>query len=112
MYGRSLFALLVLALLLLAAIDPARVEAAAPDDIAGNQRAWFDAADLNGNDDYTDNLANNSFIAVWTDKSGTANHISSSGTTRPIYRHDSISPNRHGVDFDGIDDHLTDTNDI
>jgi hypothetical protein len=30
-------------------------KAAAPDDITTNQRAWYDAVDLNANNNYTDN---------------------------------------------------------
>lgn len=86
--------------------------AAAPDDIVNNQRAWFDAVDLNANGDYTDNPANNSAIAQWRDKSGVGHDISASGTAQPFYRHDSLLTDRHGVDFDGINNSLTMNNDV
>lgn len=86
--------------------------AAAPDDINDQQRAWFDAVDINANGDYTDNPANNSSIGQWSDKSGSANHISSAGTAQPLYRYDSLSADLHGVDFDGINDRLVDADDL
>ena len=98
--------------LLLVLLPTSILQAAAPDDINTNQRAWYDAVDLDADDDYTNNPANNSLISDWFDKSGSANHLSEAGTARPTYRHHSISANRHGVDFDGIDDALRDVNDI
>ena len=88
------------------------LEAAAPDDISTNQRAWYDAVDLNADNDYTNNPANNSLVSDWFDKSGSANHVSEAGAERPTYRHNSISAQRHGVDFDGINDALRDINNI
>ena len=88
------------------------VQAAAPDDINTNQRAWYDAVDIDADSDYTNNPANNAPISDWWDISGSGNHISAAGTSQPLYRHNSISPQRHGLDFDGINDALQDTNDI
>ena len=85
---------------------------AAPDDINDQQRAWFDAVDIDANGDYTDNPINNSAIGTWSDKSGAANHLSGTGTQQPLYRHDTWTTYRHGVDFDGSDDRLYDGNDI
>ena len=91
---------------------PLVAHAAAPDDVNGSQRAWYDAVDINGNNNYTDNPADNSDISVWTDKSGNGNNVSSTGTAMPTYRQDSLSAQRHGVDFDGVNHHLTDSDDI
>ncbi len=87
-------------------------QAAAPDDIDDQQRAWFDAVDLNGNGDYTDNPVDGSLITQWNDKSGSANHLFATGSEEPVYRHNSLLIHRHGIDFDGIDDRLVDTDDI
>lgn len=100
-----------LSLALLLAL-PLPTWAAAPDDISSNQRAWFDAVDINANNIYTDNPANNARISVWNDKSGSGNHLSQSGSKRPRYKQDSIATQRHGLLFDGVDDELTDANDI
>ena len=82
------------------------VQAAAPDDINTSQRAWYDAVDIDADSDYTNNPANNAPISDWWDKSGSGNHISAAGTSQPLYRHNSISPQRHGLDFDGINDNV------
>lgn len=102
---KYLLSLLLLTLPLLA-------YAAAPDDINTQQRAWFDAVDINADNNYTNNPANNTAISLWNDKSGTENHISQTGTARPLYVTDSIATQRHGVIFDGTDDELLDANDI
>lgn len=86
--------------------------AAAPHDISVQQKAWFDAVDINANGDYTDNPANSTPVSQWRDKSGSANHLSGIGTAQPLYRHNSLSINRHGVDFDGINDQLFDSDDL
>lgn len=86
--------------------------AAAPDDINSQQRGWFDAVDLNANNDYTDNPANNTAVSQWSDKSGSGNHLTQSGGKRPSYQLDSIALARHGLAFDGVDDELVDANDI
>ncbi len=86
--------------------------AAAPDDITDNLRAWYDAVDLNANRIYTDNPSADSSIGLWQDKSGNSNHLTASGTLQPLYRHHSSSIQRHGVDFDGINDKMIDTTDI
>ena len=91
---------------------PLAVKAAAPDDINTNQRAWFDAVDLNANGDYTDNPANSIEVSEWTDKSGSGNHISATGTARPLYSPNNLGSQRHGVDFDGVTDSLIDADDI
>jgi len=85
---------------------------AAPDDISTDQRAWFDAVDINADNNYNDNPINNSPIDTWWDKSGSGNHVSASGNIRPLYRHNTLSASRHGVDFDGLNDKLTDNDDI
>jgi hypothetical protein len=86
--------------------------AAAPDDINNNQRAWYDAVDVNANNDYTDNPNNNANISTWNDKSGSNNHVSATGNRRPRYRHNTIAIQRHGIDFDGINDSLSRNIDI
>ena len=99
-------------LLTIVAVFSPVTNAAAPDDINDQQKGWFDALDINANGDYTDSPTDNSSIILWNDKSGSGNHISSSGSEQPIYRHDSLSTNRHGVDFDGLDDRLLDSDDL
>lgn len=91
---------------------PSISNAAAPNDINTNQRAWFDAVDLDANNDYTNNPANNTSVSEWRDKSGTNNHISQTGTARPLYVTDSISTEKHGIEFDGTNDVLSHTSDI
>lgn len=92
---------------------PLPANAAAPDDISINQRGWYDAVDINANNNYTDNPANNAAIALWSDKSGTNNHLSQTDTTaRPLYQLDNLTPGRHGLLFDGVNDELIDANDI
>lgn len=86
--------------------------AAAPDDIDNQQKGWFDAVDINANGDYTDNPANSTSISQWRDKSGSANHLFATGSQQPVYQHNSLSTQRHGVDFDGINDQLIDADDI
>jgi len=99
--------------LLLSLAFPLLSYAAAPDDINSNQRAWFDAVDINADNDYTNNPGNNAAIALWNDKSGSGNHISQTiATSQPRYLLDNISTGRHGVKLDGIDDELIDANDI
>ncbi|PWQ93525.1 hypothetical protein [Leucothrix arctica] len=91
---------------------PFTAYAAAPDDINTNQRAWFDAVDVDANGSYTDNPADSALISQWSDKSGSANHISATGVARPKYLVDSLGSERHGLDFDGISNNLVDNNDI
>ena len=91
---------------------PQLVSGAAPNDINTKQRAWYDSVDVNADNDYTDNPANNTSVSLWNDKSGSNNHLSSSGTLRPIYTIDSITAERHGLAFDGVDDSMTDADDI
>ena len=67
----------ILLYLFLVAISAA--QAAAPDDISINQRAWFDAVDIDADTDYTDNPANNALVPNWSDKSGSGNHLSGVG---------------------------------
>ena len=88
------------------------VNAAAPDDITTNQRAWFDAVDLDGNSNYTDNPSANIEVSSWVDKSGSGNNISASGNARPQYNLNSLGAQRHGVNFDGSADSLVDADDI
>jgi len=85
---------------------------AVPDDISTNQRAWYDAVDIDADGDYTDNQAGDSAIGTWRDKSGQGNHVSSTGGSRPTYRTSNPSSQRNGVDFDGSNDYLKDSNDI
>ena len=85
---------------------------AAPDDINTSQRAWYDAVDVDGDSDYTDNPANNTSISLWNDKSGSNNHLLSSETSRPTYTIDSITTERHGLAFDGVNDNMADEDDI
>lgn len=84
----------------------------APKDINNNQRAWFDGVDVNANDDYTDNPANNAVIAEWRDKSGSSNHVSGTAASQPTYVHNVLSTSRHGLDFDGTTNVLIDNDDI
>lgn len=91
---------------------PALTNAAAPDDITSQQRGWFDAVDINADNDYTNNPVNNIAISFWNDKSGSGNHLSQAGAARPVYVMDSIASQRHGVSFDGTNDELVDANDI
>ena len=86
--------------------------AAAPNDIGGSQRGWYDAVDINANGDYTDNPADNMAISLWVDKSGAGNSLSQNGTRRPLYDLNNLSTGRHGLVFDGVDDALEDANDI
>lgn len=88
------------------------VHADAPTDINSNQRAWYDAVDVDANNDYTNNPAAGSLIAEWRDKSGSGNHVSGTGTAQPAYRHNVYSVSRHGVDFNGPSNILSDTDDI
>jgi len=85
---------------------PTLLFAAAPDDINSNQRAWFDAVDVNANGSYTDNPANGSSIGTWSDKSGLGQDISSSGTSNPSYVTSSPINQRNGLNFDGDNDYL------
>ena len=86
--------------------------AAAPEDINSNQRAWFDAVDIDGNGDYTDNPSTNSEVSEWFDKSGSGNNVSGVGTRSPLYVSDTLGSQRHGVKFNGTSNSLTDTDDI
>ena len=86
--------------------------AAAPEDINTSQRAWFDAVDLDGNGDYTDNPSSNVEVSQWSDKSGSGNNVSGSGSSRPLYALDTLGTQRHGVKFNGTSNSLTDTDDI
>ena len=86
--------------------------AAAPEDINTNQRAWFDAVDLNGDGDYTDNPNTNSEVSEWFDKSGSGNNVSGAGSRRPSYAPDTLGAQRHGIRFNGSSNSLTDTDDI
>jgi uncharacterized repeat protein (TIGR01451 family) len=80
---------------------------AAPDDIEKtSQRVWYDAVDLNGDGDYTNNPADGTSVATWSDKSGNSLDVSNSGSHRPTYATDSPSASRNGVAFDGSDDAL------
>ena len=86
------------------------LNAAAPDDIEkNNQRAWYDSADIDGDNDYTNNPSNGSTISTWYDKSRQSNDISSSGSHNPTYNE---SNNKGSVEFDGNDDYLADSDDI
>ncbi len=88
-------------------------QAAAPDDISNNLHAWYDAVDINANNNFTDNPGNNTPVSTWNDKSGFGNHISAENNyDRPVYRHNSIGTQRHTVDFDGLGDRLLRNGDI
>lgn len=88
------------------------IYAAVPDDIKTNQVAWYDASDLNGDADHTNNPVGNTLVNRWDDKSGSGNHLQSSGNRQPVYLHNTLSADRHGVSFDGINDWLVDDDDI
>jgi uncharacterized repeat protein (TIGR01451 family) len=100
---RVLFLLLFFPLFLMSAV---------PDDISSNQRAWYDAVDIDADGDYTDNPVGGSAISLWKDKSGQNNDVSSSGDANPSYVNNSPEASRNGVDFDGSNDFLKDSNDI
>ncbi|CAA6803449.1 MAG: Unknown protein [uncultured Campylobacterales bacterium] len=89
------------------------LNSAAPDDISTSQRAWYDAVDLDADNNYTNNPNNNSFIQDWSDKSVNNNDLSApANVSRPRYRQNSISAERHGVDYDGANDSLRRATDI
>lgn len=73
--------------------------AAAPDDINANMRVWFDAYDINGNDDFSDNPGNGSTIVTWMDKSGQGRHISHPTASRRPFL--TTSATNYGVKFSG-----------
>jgi hypothetical protein len=100
---RVLFLLLFFPLFLMSAV---------PDDISSNQRAWYDAVDIDADGDYTDNPVGGSAISLWKDKSGQNNDVSSTGDANPSYVNNSPEASRNGVDFDGSNDFLKDSNDI
>lgn len=53
---------------------------------ASNLRGWFDANDLDGDDDFTDNPANNTAVTTWVDKSSSGNNLTQATVaTRPAY---------------------------
>jgi hypothetical protein len=83
-------------------------QAAAPDDIEhnDNQRAWYDATDIDADGNYTDNPSRGSSIGLWQDKSGHNNDISNTSSRRPFYETASPASGRNGVSFDGNNDSL------
>lgn len=73
--------------------------AAAPDDINANMRVWFDAYDINGNDDFSDNPGSGATITTWVDKSGNGRDVSHpTASRRPILK--TLATN-YGVKFSG-----------
>ncbi len=59
----------------------AHAQISAPTEISG-LRLWVDAKDVNGNGT---NPVNGARLTRWSDKSGTGNHLTASGTLRPSF---------------------------
>src|SRR5690606_20799222 len=57
-------------------------------DLTGSSslEVWLDANDLDGDGDFTDNLANGAQVSLWVDKSGNNNHLRQNTSARqPLY---------------------------
>lgn len=64
---------------------------------AGSNEIWFDASQLT--------LSNNDRVSSWTDMSGSGNHATGSGTSRPTFKTTRFN-GLPAVKFDGTDDRL------
>jgi hypothetical protein len=66
----------------------------------------FDATDIDGDGNTSNQPADGSAVALWDDNVGAANDASASGTTRPLYDDNIFTYNNGGVVFDGVNDAL------
>lgn len=69
-----------------------------PTDYAG-LTGWYDASQ--------ESYANNDPVDTWTDRSGNANHFTSSLTARPTFKTGLFPLGGSALDFDGSDDQLS-----
>ncbi|MBL1144106.1 MAG: T9SS type A sorting domain-containing protein [Bacteroidetes bacterium] len=54
-------------------------------DGTGDLKVWLRADDLDADNDFTDNPANNSRVSTWADYSGNSNNYTNTGNNRPTY---------------------------
>lgn len=74
----------------------------------------FDASDIDGDGDTSDQPSNGTSITTWTDSKGAADNATSSGSASPTYQDNIFETGLGGIVFDGVDDEfgLATTNEI
>lgn len=66
----------------------------------------FDATDIDGDGDLSDQPTDGSAVSTWVDDASVNNKATSSGSVRPTYNDSVFTALNGGLTFDGVDDYL------